>query len=271
MYVSQLFIYPVKSCAGVEVSELIFDKFGPIGDRRFVIVDLTGDFLTQRKFPKMAKIQPRITDEGIELTYLLNPQIPSIMAAFNPQGNESRVRVWADEITGVDCGDDVAHWLSEVLNTPCRLMQLPANNKRCADLKYAPANTGVSYADGFPLLVVSQSSLNALSVQVGDELDVRRFRPNIVVEGAAEAYAERHWTRLTLDDSNMVSQAVLTMVKPCERCVIPTRDLDTLERTPEVIQALKDQCRIDGKTIFGQNAVFNGSVLRQGMLIREVS
>lgn len=267
MHISQLFIYPVKSCAGIQVSELTFDESGPVGDRRFVVVNSDGEFITQREISRMAKIQPTLTANTLVLH--LNDSADSsllqsdISITLSQRGPLSRVRIWRDEMLGNDCGDEVAAWLSEALGVECRLMSLPERNLRCADDAYAPTKTGVSYADGFPLLVVSQASLNALSERAGTYVDVRRFRPNVVIGGVGEAYSELNWQRLLFEDTSE-NKEVLTMVKPCERCIIPTRDPDTLERSDGVIQALKDQCRINGRMIFGQNAVYNGVILKQG-------
>ena len=104
-----------------------------------------------------------------------------------------------------------------------------------------------------------QEELDALTEAAQVPVDVRRFRPNIVIEGADIAFAERDWTRLTTNLGE-----VLPLVKPCERCVIPTRDPDTLERSPEVMSALKEWCRIEGRIIFGQNAIFTGKRLGVG-------
>lgn len=270
MHISQLFIYPVKSCAGIQVDELTFDESGPVGDRRFVVVNSDGDFITQREISRMARIQPILTVDTLILH--LNDSAESsllksdVSITLSQRGPLSRVRIWRDETLGHDCGDEVAVWLSEALGVECRLMRLPEHNLRCADDEYAPTKTGVSYADGFPLLVVSQASMDALSARAGTYVDVRRFRPNIVVGGVGRAYSELHWQRLLFEGTSENKEA-LTMVKPCERCIIPMRDPDTLERSDGVMQALKDQCRINGRMIFGQNAVYNGVILKQGVKV----
>ncbi|HCG80222.1 MULTISPECIES: MOSC domain-containing protein [Thalassolituus] len=256
MKISRLFIYPVKSCSGIEVESLSFDQNGPVGDRRFVIASPSGDFITQREVPAMAYIQPRFEADKLVLGY---PERGEMQVSTTSSAEPQRVRIWSDEVTGVNCGDDVAVWLSDILEQPARLFMLPDNNPRRADNKYAPDDTAVGYADGFPLLVVTQESLDALTEAAQVPVDVRRFRPNIVIEGADIAFAERDWTRLTTNLGE-----VLPLVKPCERCVIPTRDPDTLERSPEVMSALKEWCRIEGRIIFGQNAIFTGKRLGVG-------
>jgi uncharacterized protein YcbX len=256
MKISRLFIYPVKSCSGIEVESLSFDQNGPVGDRRFVIASPAGDFITQREVPAMAHIQPRFNIDELVLAY---PQRGEMRVSMKSSAKPQRVRIWSDEVTGIDCGDDVATWLSEILARSARLFMLPEQNPRRADSKYAPEDTAVSYADGFPLLVVIQESLDALSEAAQIPVDVRRFRPNVVIEGADEAFAERAWRALNTENGEQ-----LPLVKPCERCVIPTRDPDTLERSPEVMSALKAFCRLDGRIIFGQNALFTGRRLGVG-------
>jgi len=256
MKISRLFVYPVKSCAGIEVDALSFDENGPQGDRRFVIASPEGDFLTQRELPAMARIQPRFERDELVLSY---PERAEIRVSMKSSSEPQRVRIWSDEVTGVDCGDNVSVWLTDILGQTVRLFMLPDNNPRRADSQYAPKDTAVGYADGFPLLIVTQESLDALSELAKLPVDVRRFRPNVVVEGGASAFVERGWSALNTDNGEQ-----LTLVKPCERCVIPTRDPDTLERSPEVVSALKALCRLDGQIIFGQNALFTGKRLGVG-------
>ena len=263
MKISRLFIYPVKSCAGIEVDALSFDRNGPVGDRRFVIASPEGDFITQRELPAMARIQPRFEGGELVLSY---PDRAEIRVSMKSSSEPQRVRIWSDEVTGLDCGDNVSVWLTDILGQTVRLFMLPDNNPRRADSQYAPKDTAVGYADGFPLLIVTQESLDALSELAQLPVDVRRFRPNVVVEGAASEFAEREWAALMTREGSR-----LPLVKPCERCVIPTRDPDTLERSPEVMNALKTLCRLDGKIIFGQNALFNGQRLSVGEALSVVS
>ena len=256
MKISRLFIYPIKSCAGTEVRELLFDANGPIGDRRFLIIDADGRFMTQREHKAMAHIRPEIGASCLDISA---PGYDSIRISLPASGERRNVQVWGSTPQGVDCGDEVAQWLSAILGTPCRLVQLPEDNARIADRKYAPYDTGVGYADGFPLLVTSQQSLDAISQLSGVDADVRRFRPNIVVDGAAEPFAELSWRVLKTTGGHQID-----LVKPCERCVIPTRDPDTLESTPALTRVMAAECRIDGKIIFGQNGVFDGPRLAVG-------
>lgn len=246
--IRHLFIYPVKSCAAQEVQALSFDDYGPVGDRRYMLTDEQGQFLTQRTLPRMACIVPQLLSGGLLLT--AEGMSPLMVADRDIQGI-SNVRVWRDEVQAGDCGDEAAGWFSCFLGRSCRLVKLLPQTRRQIDPDYAGHGEWVSFADGFPLLITSESSLNALTAEAGHALDMLRFRPNIVVDGN-EPFAELGWRRLLHESGELLT------CKPCERCVIPTRNPQTQEREPEVLNALKTLCRIDGKIIFGQNALNRG-------------
>lgn len=263
MHISRLFIYPIKSCAPVEVTQLEFDQFGPVGDRRYLIVDETGRFLTQREHIAMAYIQPELTELGLRLSAsgACSDTEPLLVNASTPLQRQT-VTVWSDQMQAQDCGDEAADWLTAFIGQTCRLVMMPPDHHRPVHNERAPAvpdGTQVVYADGAPLLVITEESVAALSDEAGCDVDLMRFRPNIVVSEADVAFAERNWTTLSA-----ASGGELMMAWPCVRCVVPTRDPVTQERTPEVMTALKNLCRIDGKIIFGQNALFTGERLAVG-------
>ncbi|WP_430462277.1 MOSC domain-containing protein [Thalassolituus sp. LLYu03] len=246
--VSRLFIYPIKSCAGVEVSSLSFDQCGPVGDRRFMVVNLEGRFLTQRTHPAMAFIRPQYVDGHLLVSASDRPQL-----TISPEdaGEVLTVSVWDDSVAGADCGDTAAAWFSAALNTPCRLVRVFAGTERQVNRKYAQEGEWVGFADGYPVLVTLQESLDVLSSAVGRTVEIERFRPNVLLSGA-RAFAEREWQSVS------VAGGRLDLCKPCERCVIPTRNLTTQQREADVLDALKQHCRLDGKIIFGQNALVRG-------------
>ncbi|QQD21363.1 MOSC domain-containing protein [Venatoribacter cucullus] len=265
LQISRLFMYPIKSCAGMEVSELTLDAWGAVGDRRFVLADAQGQFLTQRQLPQMQRIQPRW--QGDDLQVVCAGHADLLVPAAAGAG-ECLVQVWKDSVAAQDCGEAAADWFSTVLGVSCRLLRLPqqrfpATQQRRVNPKYTEQDHWLSFADGFPLLLVNQSSLDALGQTLGRPLDVIRFRPNVVLSGA-QAWQELRWSELHNDDGG-----TLMCCKPCERCVIPTRHPQTLAREADVLEALKAQCRIDGKIIFGQNALFHElTVLRRGDTFR---
>ncbi|WP_320819336.1 MOSC domain-containing protein [Thalassolituus sp.] len=240
-----------KSCAGTEVDALSFDLHGPRHDRRYVIVKPNGDFLTQRQWPAMAWIKPTVSNDGLNITA---PGMEDVRLNLEVAGGRRRVNIWRDELEGDDCGDAIADWLSKYLKTPSRLMRLPQDSRRRVDTDYVAQEQWVGYADGFPLLVISQTSVDFLSAKLGREFALQRFRPNIVVAGAEREFAECDWQSLYLQ-----SVGEIQLVKPCERCVIPTRDLATQTRESDALDVLKNYCRIDGRIVFGQNAILIGA------------
>jgi len=245
-HISRLFIYPIKSCAPVEVERLVFDRHGPVGDRRFLLVDEQGGFITQRQQPQMARIRPVLEETVLRVD--VDGQATLRVPLAEQGALRKTVTVWNDSLPAEDCGDDAAAWFSSALGIDCRLVRLPADSQRQVDLRYAELGQWVSFADGFPVLVTTESSLGALSERVGRDIQMERFRPNVVVNGSA-VFAERRWRMLKHKDGQ------LAICKPCQRCVIPTRSMDTLEREADVLDALKELCRIDGKILFGQNAL----------------
>lgn len=246
--VSQLFLYPIKSCAGISVSELNFDKKGPLFDRRWMLVDAkTGGFLSQRKLPKMALITTRIEGGRVWAEQKNSNNEESICLPVD--GDVCDVKVWSDEVEGVDCGDKAALWFSQLLDYDCRLIY-QADCLRFADTDYAEENTQISFADGFPLLVVAQSSIDRLNADCeGAEISATNFRPNIVVSNTVE-FAEKNWLYLQAETLEM------KVVKPCQRCVIPTINPNTAVKEPSIMPVLLHHCRRDKKIYFGQNLTF---------------
>lgn len=247
--ISQLFVYPIKSCAGISVPSLQFDDKGPLFDRRWMLVDAqSGVFLSQREFPQMALISTRINGE--EVTAWQSMDSKSTEHFILPRtGRLLDVSVWSDEVQGLDCGDAAADWFTGLLGHGCRLVY-QGECVRHADEKYAQPGTEVSYADGFPLLVVNQSSIKFLNDEcVGGEITAVNFRPNIVIENT-EAFSEKAWRYVSTESVSM------RVVKPCERCVIPTLNPETAVSEKGILSALVKHCRENKKIYFGQNLTF---------------
>jgi len=226
-----------------------FDVMGPIMDRRWMVVDAKNRFLTQREIPAMCKISAHVVSDCLVLgaegkTQCLVPTPYSAVAL--------KVQVWGDTVSAVDCGEASAHWLSEFLGVHCRLLYMPSESRRLVDTNYALAEERVSFADGFPLLLISQASLDDLNSRLVEKISMARFRPNIVVSGC-EAFAEDNWQRLRIGERE------LSVVKPCTRCVIPSIDPVTGVQQSEVVRELAKYRRKDGEIIFGQNLLVAGT------------
>jgi MOSC domain-containing protein len=168
------------------------------------------------------------------------------------------VRVWADEVAAVDAGEGAARWLGRLLRQDCRLVFMPPQTRRPVDPHYARRGETVSFADGFPLLLVSEASLAALNARLAQPVPMNRFRPNLVVAGC-EAFAEDRWRRIR------IGALELDVVKPCSRCAIPAIDQATGQRDPEINRALAAFRRFEGQILFGQNLLHAGpGALRRG-------
>lgn len=246
--ISQLWRFPVKSLAGARHPAVSLSRRGLAGDREWMVVDTRGRFVTQRQLPAMARIQAGYADNNLWLRHLDQPQAEFWLPRY-PEGTTIEVMVWRDQCHAVDAGDAVADWLSGLLGKRLRLCFLPAAFRRQVDTDFAKVGDEVGFADGFPLLICNQASIDYLSRAGGRALAPERFRPNIVVSGA-EPFAENCWRRLR------VGEIVLDLVKPCTRCVIPSIDPETAEQQPDVLALLRAHCRgDDGRIYFGQNAI----------------
>lgn len=255
-----LYRFPLKSGRGEALEQAQVDALGLRGDRRWMVVDASnGRFLTQRLLPAMTQLQARWQGDGLQLQA---PGMPVLPVPLPAAGSLLRdVTVWSDTVQVPDAGDAAARWLSDYLQRDCRLVQVPAERARQVDTAYAKPGERVGFADGFPLLLIGQASLDDLSARVGRPLEMLRFRPNLVVSGG-EPYAEDSWQRIR------IGTLELRVVKGCSRCIMTTLDPVSGERSidREPLQTLKSFRERDGEVYFGQNLIAEGEgVLDCGM------
>lgn len=254
--VSDLLIYPVKSCREIIMSSTQVEAFGLQDDRRWMVVDKNGRMLTQRKFARMCLIQPELIQNGLILK-LFNESDKTDLFVEIPSTNiknriNIRVKIWNNFCQAVDAGNDAAYWLSDVLKTECRLVYFPDDGFRQVDLAYAKKGDETAFSDGFPLLLISQASLDDLNKRLTTPIKMNRFRPNIVVQGC-EAFAEDQWKQIR------IGEVVYRIVKPCSRCVIPSINTETAEKEEEPLKTLMTYRKRDNKIFFGQNVIANSS------------
>lgn len=260
--IDQLWIYPIKSCAGIAVRQARLLRHGLQWDRHWMVVDADGDFLTQRSHPRMALIRPQITDRHLVLHA---PDQDSIEIPLLAQGQACRARVWDDTVQAWDLGEwaqPVRRWLSQVLGTNCRLVRFdPAQDRQASERWVQAGEAPVHFADGYPLLLLSQAAVDELNqrlARAGEAtVDARRFRPNIVISGM-EAHDEDRVEELELLDQPGLS---LRPCKPCTRCPIPDIDPDTAIPGTSVghqIRGYRQDSRVGGAITFGMNAVVQG-------------
>lgn len=249
MQVSSLHIYPVKSCAGVELSGLRFDARGPQLDRRWMLIDADGRFVTQREAPGLARVRVSLAPTSLVLDA---PDMPTLKVPLSG-GHGSRVpaTVWGHATRAEFVGEEPADWFSDALRRNLRLVRWAEESVRPVSQRHTALDSQVAFADGYPVLIVSEASLTDLNARLQTPVPMDRFRPNIVVSGC-DAFAEDGWRQIRLGD------LTLDLVKPCDRCSITTVDQNTgdADRTgSEPLRTLATY-RKDGKRVlFGQNAV----------------
>ncbi len=247
LLVKSLHYYPIKSCRGIDLPEAVIETRGFRNDRRLMLVDAGGKFLTQRTQPRMALICPQLNGRHL---FLSAPGMPVLEIDCKTEGKSVEVAVWGDVCRAVDQGEAAAKWFSDFLHIPCRLVWFPDDFIRPVDSSFAAApGDQVAFADGFPFLLISQASLDDLNDRLPAPLTMKRFRPNIVVSGGAP-YQEDRWRKIR------IGSVVFSVVKPCSRCVIPTIDPETAKKAKEPLKTLSGYRKsADGKILFGQNLI----------------
>ncbi|MDM0105191.1 MOSC N-terminal beta barrel domain-containing protein [Variovorax sp. J22R24] len=260
--IARLFVYPIKSCAGVEVNETLLIETGLEFDRAWMVVDSAGEFVSQRELPRMALIRPQLKHSEM---ILRAPGMLALHIAFDRVEEPVRVRVWKDEVAAYDMGNIAAQWFSDFLSEPgkpcqLRLVRFDPEQQRLSSLKWTDGIEAPNqFADGFPLLVASEGSLaelNARLVAAGHEaVGIERFRPNVVLAGI-EAHDEDRVD--TLHITTAEGEVSLRPVKPCARCPIPDIDPATGTSSPEVgdmLRTYRSDPRVNGAITFGMNAI----------------
>jgi len=243
--ISDLFVYPVKSCSANPVADADVRARGLVDDRRWVIVNDAGDALTGREHAAISLIQVSVDNNGLTL----NSSGRQAVQIPRPTADSSRqnIQIWSDTVNAVDAGDDAARWLTSLLGQNTRLCFMD----ELATRRVVDHESSVSFADAYPLLLTNSASLRDLSERVGQELSMLRFRPNIVVETDA-AFVEDDWKQIAIGD------AVFDVAGPCERCNFTTLDPKTADAHPrqEPLRTLATYRRDQsGAVCFGQNLV----------------
>lgn len=257
-----LYRYPMKSAIGESLVRAELDGLGLAGDRRWMLVDASnGRFLTQRALPQMSQLSARWNATGgLSLRAAGLPELEVPLP-----GAEAELRsalIWSDAMRVPDAGDEAAEWLSRFIGKPCRLVHVPAERARDIPGSLLPEEK-VGFADGYPLLLIGQASLDDLSARVGRPLEMLRFRPNLVVEGS-EPYAEDSWKRIR------IGGVEFSVAKGCSRCILTTIDPATGERSAdrEPLTTLKTYREREGEVFFGQNLINRSSgTLEVGMTV----
>jgi uncharacterized protein YcbX len=252
MRIVDLYRYPVKSLRGFRIEEAFIEKIGLAGDRRWVVIDETGRFLTIRELPRMTQIEALPVEGGLLLRHAEAGEV--LVPVPGRDASRLDVTVWKDTLSAPLASDAAAAFLSGLLERPVRLAYLDDPAARPVDQTFGTPQDHVSFADGFPLLITTVASLDALNKDLAMPVPMTRFRPNIVVDGL-EPWGEDTWREIKIGDLRA------RIVKPCARCTIVTHDPVTGER-PARLEPLTTLKRIhataDGRIIFGQNVIPDG-------------
>lgn len=246
MQLTELIYYPVKSMRGINIMQTEILPMGIKHDRCWLLTDLAGNFITARKYPQLLLWQATVETDGLHLT------APDGESRFFPTEKftvTSHVTVWKDTFAAQQNTNDADQWLSSKIGTPCRLNYIGAPSNRTL----ANTDTPLSFADGAPYLLTNQASLAALNATLPRTVEMRRFRPNLVIDGT-QAYEEENWREI------QIGSVRFELFKPCTRCVMTTVDLHNGEKDPQQ-QPLKTLAQTR-KAIFGMNmrALNSGTV-----------
>jgi uncharacterized protein YcbX len=264
IFVSSLIYYPIKACRGFEIESATIERMGLQHDRRMMVVTPEGEFLTQREFPRLALVNPKLVDGTLELSA---PNYESIQVDIQTSGTPWLVNVWKSRgVQAIDQGEEAATWFSEWLGTAVRLVHIADGYKRLVNESYAVhEDDHTGFADGYPILLTSEEGLEDLNAHLESPVPMNRFRPNIVVKGC-DPFEEDRWNRIRIGDVE------LAVVKPCARCEVTTIDKETLERKKEPLKTLGKYRKQKLGAIFGQNVIpLNGGSIRLGMNVEILS
>ncbi len=252
-----LYIHPVKSCGGSAADDALLIETGLEFDRAWMVVDAQGRFVTQRRLPRMALIQPTLN--ALDMV-LRAPGMLALPVPLGEVGAAVRVTVWNDEVAAYDMGDAAAQWFSDFLGQALRLVRFDPAQKRLASAQWTGEIAAeAAFSDEYPLLVTSQASLDELNRRMeanGDApVTMQRFRPNLVLDGL-DAHGEDHLDEVRFDTAE--GPVRLKLVKPCARCSIPDVDPLTAETghaVGDALAAYRADARLNGALTFGMNAV----------------
>ena len=249
--VSQLFIYPIKSLGGIAVSSAVVTDRGFQYDRRWMLVDSNNCFFTQREVPQMALLQVQIMDGGLKVYHKTKIDESIVIPAVAQTSEYATVQVWSDQCKAQLVSEEIDEWFSDMLSLKCRLVYMPDTSRRRVDTRYASNKEITSLSDGYPFLIIGQSSLDELNSRLIDPLPINRFRPNIVFTGG-EPYEEDRMKHFIINDIHFYG------VKLCARCVITTTDQDSGVRAKEPLKTLSTYRMKNNNVYFGQNLFHEG-------------
>lgn len=248
---SEIYIYPVKSLGGIALREAKLEIRGLRYDRRWMLADTAGRFVSQREIPAMTRLGTAIQGDHLRIFVKNRPEEFLDIPLEYDLLSKTRVQVWSDKCGALEYPLFVSQWFSDQLGMGVRLVRMPDTTRRRADGRYAPKGQYVSFADGFPYLLIGQASLDDLNARLETPVPMDRFRPTFVFTGGAP-YEEDAWSDFR------IGNALFRGVKPCARCIVTTTDQQTGLRGAEPLRTLAQYRNRANKVLFGQNVVWMG-------------
>ncbi|SFA46680.1 hypothetical protein SAMN04488511_10639 [Pedobacter suwonensis] len=245
-FLSEINIYPIKSLGGLSLQEAKLEEKGLQYDRRWMLVDEKGMFITQRKHAELALLQVNICNGKLIVSHKTLPGLSTSFSMDEDTGEQISVEIWNDMVNAIEVNKIVSDWFSDFLKFKVRLVKMPLTEKRLVDRDYAQNNEVVSFADGYPCLLIGQSSLNELNGKLPEPVLMDRFRPNFVFTGG-EAHVEDSFKDF------FIGEVLFSAVKPCSRCILITIDQQTGFKGQEPLKTLASYRKIGNKIMFGQN------------------
>jgi len=246
---ARLYIYPIKSLGGIALNAATPLGRGLQYDRRWMLTDPDGTFLSQRSDSRMALLKPQMQDGRMVIPALQKEDEHLSISLSGPETTSPvQVQVWDDSVTALPYPSEVNDWISRQLDRPCQLVYIPDSSDRQVDLDYAQPGDQVGFADGFPYLITTMSSLRDLNQRLDNPVTMERFRPNLIIEGDLEPWSEDEWQQFRIGDYTFRS------TKPCGRCQVVTIDPATAERGAEPLKTLAGFRQKGHKILFGLNA-----------------
>ncbi len=249
MKISQIYIYPIKSLGAIRLQTTEVTERGLALDRRWVLVDASNVFLSQRTIPQMAKIDLEFEDNGFKITNSMNGN--SILLNSESQNFEYKeiVKIWDDEILASHVSSEMDSWFSDALGIRCRLFYQDDKSIRKIDPKYSiSGKEQTSLSDGYLILMISEASMELLNSKMDINIDILRFRPNIVINNV-EPHLEDKIKGFSINNTH------LRGVKLCSRCILPTLDPASLNYGKEPLKTLTGYRNVENKILFGQNVI----------------
>lgn len=252
LYLSDIYIYPIKSLGGIRLEKSLIEEKGLQYDRRWMLVDHRGTFITQRKYAGLSMLQVGIENKELFVQHKANNELRISFPIEQNTNEKIAVSIWDNSAHGVEVSKAVSQWFSDYLQFEVKLVKLPEEERIPVDPRYATKGEIVSFSDGYPCLIIGQSSMDFLNEKLDQPVKMNRFRPNFVFAGGTPHFEDQIKTF-------SLGEIMFSAVKPCARCVLITVDQESGIKSQEPLKTLATYRTLNNKIMFGQNLVHQGT------------